>query len=73
MWRSWRATLDDKMHSIADGTGLVDSVRVAVLSSLAIADELHTLRKANEELRGNLRDRAEKCLTVVDRALRQMA
>ena len=66
----WRATLDDKMHSIADVTGLVDSVRVAVLSSLAIADELHTLRKANEELRGNLRDRADP---VVDRALPPMA
>jgi cell division protein ZapA len=65
--------VDDKMHSIADGTGLVDSVRVAVLASLAIADELHTLRKANQELRGDLRERAEKCLTVVERALRQNA
>jgi cell division protein ZapA len=65
--------VDEKMRSIGDATGLVDSVRVAVLASLSIADELHTLRKSNQELRGDLRDRAEKCLTVVERALRQTA
>jgi cell division protein ZapA len=65
--------VDEKMRSVGNATGLVDSVRVAVLASLSIADELHTLRKSNQELRGHLHDRAEKCLTVVERALRQTA
>jgi cell division protein ZapA len=65
--------VDEKMRSVGNATGLVDSVRVAVLASLSIADELHTLRKTNQELHEDLRNRAEKCLTVVERALRQTA
>jgi len=46
---------------------------VAVLSALAIADELHSLRNERETLDGTLREQAERCLTLVERALKQTA
>ena len=37
--------VDEKMREIARDSGTVDSVRVAVLAALAIADELESLRQ----------------------------
>jgi cell division protein ZapA (FtsZ GTPase activity inhibitor) len=65
--------VDAKMREIAGGTGLVDSVKVAVLAALAITDELQTLRRNRGEGREELRERAEKCLKLVERALQQSA
>ena len=66
------AYVDAKMSAIADVTTTVDTQKVAVLAALAIADELHTMRKdrSEEEL---LREQAERCLTLVERALKQTA
>jgi cell division protein ZapA len=65
--------LDARMREIARATGLVDSVKVAVLAALAITDELHSLRKSRDESRKDLRERAERCLKLVERALQQSA
>jgi cell division protein ZapA len=65
--------VDDKMRAVADATKTVDSLRVAVLAALALADELHSLRTQQEETEGTLRERAERCLTLVERALKQTA
>ena len=65
--------VDGKMREVARSTCTVDSVRVAVLAALAIADELHALRQSREESRDKLRERAEKCLKLVERALQQSA
>jgi cell division protein ZapA (FtsZ GTPase activity inhibitor) len=51
----------------------VDSLRVAVLAALAIADELHSMRQGQGETERSLRERAERCLTLVERALKQSA
>ena len=67
------AYVDAKMRALAEATHTVDSLRVAVLSALAIADELHSLRQAQSEQTGALRERAERCLTLVERALKQSA
>jgi cell division protein ZapA len=67
------AYVDGKMREIARSTGTVDSVRVAVLAALAIADELHTLKQGRDENREELRERAERCLKLVERALQQSA
>ena len=61
--------VDGKMRQVAEATGTVDSIRVAVLAALNIADELHELRKGAGELEGSLRQRAERCLRLVERAL----
>lgn len=65
--------VDQKMREIAAGTHTVDSVRVAVLAALHMADEVFTLRARQKELEGEIRDRAERCLTLVDQTLKQSA
>jgi cell division protein ZapA len=65
--------VDGKMRSVAEATRTVDSVRVAVLAALNIADELHSLKRRQNALEGPLRTRVEKCVTLVDKALEQTA
>jgi cell division protein ZapA len=65
--------VDGRMRSVAEATRTVDSVRVAVLAALNIADELHALKKRQDALEGPLRARVEKCVSLVDKALEQTA
>ena len=65
--------VDEKMSAVAAATHTVDSVRVAVLAAMAIADELHTLQQEKDQRDETLRERAEQCLTVLERALKQTA
>jgi cell division protein ZapA len=67
------AFVDAKMRDVARSTGTVDSVKVAVLAALAFADELHSLRQRRDSQREELRERAERCLKIVERALEQSA
>jgi cell division protein ZapA len=61
--------VDERMRNVAETTRTVDSLRVAVLAALNIADELHALRQRQAELESGLRRRAERCLTLVEQAL----
>jgi cell division protein ZapA (FtsZ GTPase activity inhibitor) len=61
------------MRQIARGSGAVDSVKVAVLSALSIADELHSLRQSREKNTEAVRASAQRCLKLIDRALQQSA
>jgi cell division protein ZapA len=67
--------VDEKMNAVAEATQTVDSVRVAVLAAMAIADELHS--RPNETGQRNrddaLRERARQCLNILERALNQTA
>jgi cell division protein ZapA len=65
--------LDEKMHVIADATRTVDTQKVAVLAALAIADELHSSQREIGEREEMLKEQAERCLTLVERALKQTA
>lgn len=65
--------VDAKMREVARATGTVDSVRVAVLAALAIADELEATRAGREGQDDAVRQRAARCLELVERALRQSA
>ncbi len=67
------ACVDTKMRAIAEGTATVDTQKASVLAALAIADELHTARKERTEREEMLREQAERCLTLVERALKQTA
>jgi cell division protein ZapA len=67
--RELAAFVDEKMRTVAEATRQVDSMRVAVLSALNIADELFALRKRQQELEGPLRQRVEKCVNLVEKAL----
>jgi len=63
--------VDEKMH--AEATGIVETQKLAVLAALAIADELHSLKTEITDEEELLREQAERCLTLVERALKQTA
>ncbi|MGA7224803.1 MAG: cell division protein ZapA [Candidatus Acidiferrales bacterium] len=65
------AYVDGKMRSVADATHMVDSLKVAVLAALNIADETFAMRKRHAEMEGPLRKRVEKCVSMVEKALEQ--
>ncbi len=65
--------VDEKMRAISDATAIVDTQKVAVLAALAIADELHSIQRDRGEHEELLREQAERCLTLVERALKQTA
>lgn len=62
--------VDAKMHAIAKMTSTVDTQKVAVLTALAIADELNSLKKEKGDREELLKEQAERCLTLVERALK---
>jgi cell division protein ZapA len=47
------AMVNEKMRAVSEHGGTVDSLRVAVLAALNIADELCTLRQQYDELAGS--------------------
>jgi cell division protein ZapA len=65
------AYVDGKMRSIAESTHMVDSLKVAVLAALNIADEMFQTRKRQQEIEGPLRQRVENCVSMVEKALEQ--
>lgn len=65
--------VDEKMRAVADATSTVDTQKVAVLAALAIADELHSARRDIGYREDVLKEQAERCLALVERALRQSA
>lgn len=69
--RKIAAYVDEKMRLISDAAKTVDTQKVAVLAALAIADELHRLREERGEREEILKEQAERCLTLVERALRK--
>lgn len=67
------AYVDEKMSAIASATSTIDTHKVAVLAALSIADELHSSQRDLGEHNELLREQAERCLTLVERALKQTA
>ena len=65
--------VDEKMRAISDATSTVDTHKIAVLAALSIADELHSTQRDLGEHNDLLREQAERCLTLVERALKQTA
>jgi cell division protein ZapA len=61
--------VDTKMREVADATHMVDSLKVAVLAALNMADEVFSLRERQEKLEGPIRKRVEKCTALVEKAL----
>lgn len=61
--------VDEKMRAASDSTPSGDSLRLAVLAALNIADELFRCRDVQQEHRGALAERAEALERLVDAAL----
>jgi cell division protein ZapA len=67
--RELASYVDAKMREVADLTHIVDSVKVAVLAALNIADEMFMQRARQQAIEGPLRKRVEKCVALVEKAL----
>jgi cell division protein ZapA len=63
--------VDEKMRAVANATSTVDTQKVAVLAALSIADELYGTQRDLGDREELLREQAERCLTLVERALKQ--
>ncbi|MGA7684281.1 MAG: cell division protein ZapA [Terriglobales bacterium] len=63
--------VDGKMRAVSEQTATVDSVRLAVLAALNIADEYHLLRRSLETSSPEVRQRASKLASALDEVLQE--
>jgi cell division protein ZapA len=63
------AYVDERMRAAADATPTGDSLRLAVLAALNIADELFRCRDASSARDGELAERAGQLERLLDRVL----
>ena len=62
--------VDSRMREISSGTLTVDSLKVAILAALHIADELHRLKHLYEQADTQLAARSSECAEMLDRLLK---
>jgi cell division protein ZapA len=61
--------VDGKMRAVSQQTATVDSVRLAVLAALNIADEYHLLKRGLKTPSPETRQRASKLASALDEVL----
>jgi|SRR5436190_19637499 len=62
--------VDRRMREISSGTLTVDSLKVAILAALHVADELHRLKRLHEQADQQLAARSAECAEMLDRVLK---
>lgn len=62
--------VDGKMREISSGTLTVDSLKVAILAALHIADEFHQLKNQQQKDDAQLASRSAECAEMLDRVLK---
>jgi cell division protein ZapA len=62
--------VDSRMREISSGTLTVDSLKVAILAALHIADELHRLKNMHEQADSQLAARSGECAEMLDKLLK---
>src|SRR6201993_975751 len=63
--------VDAKMRAVAEQTKTIDTVRLAVLAALNIADEYHLLRNGSDGGPAAYQQRAHKLASVLDQLLEE--
>ena len=61
--------VDEKMRAASESTPSSDSLRLAVLAALNIADELFRCRDATNQRKGQLAERTEELERLLDQVL----
>ena len=69
--QSLAAMVDRRMKEIARATLTVDSLKVAILAALHIAEELHQTRRRLDDYDHDLAQRSARCVAELDRFLRR--
>jgi len=62
--------LDTKMRSIAERTRTVDTLRVAMLAALNVADEYHQTKARLEEVTQHMDQKVGECSNALDEILK---
>lgn len=62
--------VDSKMRDISSGTLTVDSLKVAILAALHIADEFHQVKNVQAQTDAQLASRSAECAEMLDRVLK---
>lgn len=63
--------VDSRMREVADRSSSVDTVKIAVLTALNIADELFTERESDQDVRQqNLEKQAQRLVVKLEDALK---
>lgn len=62
--------VDSRMREISSGTLTVDSLKVAILAALHIADELHRLKRLHDQADSQLASRSAECAAMLDHLLK---
>jgi len=62
--------VDYKMRAVAEATNTIDTVRLAVLAALNIADEYHLLKKKQDGGATDYQKRAHQLAKALDEVLR---
>ena len=65
------AYVDDKMNQIAKSTTTVDSLKVAILAALNIADEYHQIKREVEKQRLDIAIRTAEWERMLDSVIRE--
>jgi cell division protein ZapA len=63
--------VDAKMRAVAEATNTIDTVRLAVLAALNIADEFHLLRRRQESGATDYQKRAHLLACALDEVLEE--
>lgn len=61
--------VDSKMRAVAEATNTIDTVRLAVLAALNIADEYHLLKRRQETGATDYQKRAHQLSSALDEVL----
>jgi cell division protein ZapA len=61
------ASLDKRMREIAASSGSVDTMKVAVLAALSLADDLQRAREELKKLDESVSRRSLACVSMLDR------
>lgn len=61
------ANLDKRMREVAASTGSVDTLKVAVLAALSLADDLQAARDELQKLDESVSRRSLACVSMLDK------
>jgi cell division protein ZapA len=59
--------LDQRMKAVSDSSGTVDTLKVAILTALSLADELNRTQNELREMDESVSRRSLECVTLLDR------
>ena len=64
------AFVNSRMNEIAASALTVDSLRLAILAALHIADELHQMKDRRDKLDQEIGERSAECVELLDNLLK---